>query len=67
MIEKKLKIQGSCSIEFITWEDSAFEPSATIEYVEHGDHWHGDTDTSVDIDKEKAVEIIKMLKETFAI
>ncbi len=67
MIEKKLEIQGSCSMEFITWEEGAFEPSATIEYVEHGDHWHGDTETSVDIDKEKAIEIINMLKETFAI
>ncbi len=67
MIEKKLEIQGSCSMEFIKWEEGTFEPSATIEYVEHGDHWYGDTETSVDIDKEKAIEIIKMLKETFDI
>tara|TARA_R110000744_G_scaffold341635_1_gene446834 strand:- start:3712 stop:3915 length:204 start_codon:yes stop_codon:yes gene_type:complete len=67
MIEKILEIQGSCSMGFITWEEGAFEPSATIEYVEHGDQWRGDTETSVDIDKEKAIEIINMLKETFAI
>ena len=67
MIEKRLEIQGSCSMEFVTWEEGGFAPHATIEYVEHGDHWHGDTETIVYIDKEKAIEIIKMLKETFAI
>lgn len=54
-------------MEFITWEDGAFEPSATIEYVEHGDSWHGDREVSIDIDKKKAIEIINILKETFAI
>ena len=67
MKEVTLEIQGNCRMEFITWEGGVFDPSATIEYVEHGDHWHGDTETSVDIDKKKAIEIIKMLKETFAI
>jgi hypothetical protein len=67
MIEKKLEINDSCSMSFITWKVAYIEPSATIEYVEHGDYWHGDTVTSADIDKEKAIEIINMLKETFNI
>ena len=67
MIEKKIEIDGSCGMGFITWEEGSFEPSAAIEYVKRGDSWHGDTEISVDIDKEKAIEIINMLKETFDI
>ena len=65
MIKKKLEIQGDCSMTSVTWENNEWLPSASIEYISRGDYWHGDTD--IDIDKEKAIEIIKHLKETFSI
>ena len=44
----------------------SFSPEITLEYVEHSsDSWYPNNDTSLVIDKEKAIEIIKFLEESF--
>lgn len=38
----------------------------SLDYIEHSsDHYHSDDETSIDIDKEKAVEIVEFLNEAF--
>lgn len=65
MEEKKVELSGSCSISIITYE-GCLCTDVTLEYTECSpDAWYDDTEISIDIDEEKAVEIIKALKEAF--
>jgi hypothetical protein len=59
-IEQKLEIGSSCYFE---WVDHM---GVSLCYTEHSnDHWHRDTETDIDIDEEKAREIILFLKDKF--
>ncbi len=66
MIKKEIEIQGSCTLEVTTWEGT-FEPQACINYIEYGDHWHGNTESCADIDKETAIKMVELLQDTFNI
>jgi hypothetical protein len=64
MIETELKISENC--KFICTKYKYIGTDVTLDYVEHAaDHWHADDDTSIDISKEKAVEIISFLQKSF--
>ncbi len=61
----KVEIGSTCSLERVVY-DEAFSPEITLEYIEHSsDSWYQDNVTSLDIDKEKAIEIIQFLEESF--
>ena len=61
-VKKKIELSPNCIVELDVWG------GVSLEYTEISpDPWYGDTETSVDIDKEKAKEIIEMLKEAFNI
>ena len=67
MIEKQLEIKGeSCCLTVNKYE--LFPTEVTLDYIEHSTYeMHDDTETSIDIDKDKAVEIIKFLQDAFEI
>ena len=59
------KIGDTCYLTRADYEGDA-DPCITLEYTERqADPYYSDTETSLDIDKEKTVEIINMLKEAF--
>ncbi len=66
IIDEKIKIGNEC---FLTANYiSDMKPDLAIEYVEHSqDHYHSDSETTISINKEKAIEIILFLKEHFKI
>lgn len=67
MKETKLEIGGSCHLTRTEYGENV-KPDITLDYVEYSsDHWHKDSETSLDIDKEKAIEIIKFLQDSFTI
>jgi hypothetical protein len=66
MIETKIKLSSSCELILNTYDNGVHE--ATLDYVEHAcDHWSSDTDTSINIEKDKATEIVNALKLHFGI
>lgn len=66
MREKKVNLSRSCCFTYITWEN--FPPSLELEYTEHAtSHGSSDSETSIEIDREKAVEIVELLKEAYGI
>lgn len=68
MIEKKIELSSGCTVRFNTWDEGFCPPTVDIEYIERAPHgWYSDTETSVDITKEQAIELVKLLKETFNI
>lgn len=67
MKETQLEIGSTCHLTKTEYSESV-GPDITLDYIEHSaDHWYQDRETSLDIDKEKAVEIIKFLQDAFAI
>lgn len=66
MVENKLKVCGSCY-----FVETVYGPGikdVALEYTEHAtDHWSSDTETSIEINKEKAVEIVNFLNKAFSI
>ncbi len=67
MEEKKVHLSSSCSISVISYENIS-SVDVSLDYTEHSpSHGYGDTETSVDIDREKAVEIVSALKGAFKI
>lgn len=63
-----LIITDSCSIEYEDMSseewDTHYAPILTIEYTEHSsDHWHSDSETSVELTVDQAKEMVKMLKK----
>jgi len=66
--EHKIELSGSCEIVFSNFGNDKLLDDCTIDYVEHSPaHGYSDTDTSIDIDKSKAIEIIGALKSHFNI
>ncbi|WP_372857587.1 hypothetical protein [Pseudoalteromonas sp.] len=67
MIDKQLEIQGeNCCLTVNKYE--LFPTEVTLDYIEHSTYeMHDDTETNIDIDKEKAIEIIKFLQDAFDI
>ena len=67
MKETQVEIGSTCHITKTEYGENV-EPSITLDYIEHSsDHYHSDNETSLDIDKEKAIEIIKFLQDAFTI
>lgn len=63
--EEKIEISPTCSFVKTSYGEGV-DDDISLEYVEHStDHYYSDRDTSIDIDKQKAVEIIKFLSECF--
>ena len=61
---EKVEITTNCRIEVMTYE--SFPTTVAICYTEHStDHWCSDSETEADITKDKAVEIITLLKQAF--
>ena len=60
MKTESLEICGSCKFEVEIYEDT--NSYLTLEYTEYSsDHWHSDSVTEIDIDKEKGAEIVAFL------
>jgi hypothetical protein len=58
---KELKLTPSCKLTYTNYEN-IFVKDVCLEYVEHSsDHWHSDSETSIDIDRKMAIDIIKFL------
>lgn len=63
-----LELSGSCKFECIEFEGGSFPPMVSLDYVEHStDHYHSDSDTSIDITKEDAEKIIAFLRAAHSI
>ncbi len=63
---KTLKI--SAGFELCIEEYQSIDNDVYFEYIEHSqDYWNSDSETCVDIDKEKAIEIINFLRLAFDI
>jgi len=61
----QVRLSNTCRLERVVY-GGIFSPEITLEYVEHSsDSWYPNNDTSLVIDKEKAIEIIKFLEESF--
>ena len=67
MKETQVEISGTCHLTKTEYGENV-KPNITLDYIEHSsDHYHSDNETNLDIDKEKAIEIIKFLQEAFTI
>lgn len=61
----QVKLSSTCHLERVVYGSDS-SPSVSLDYIEHSsDSWYSDNETSLDIDKEKATEIIKFLEESF--
>ena len=61
----QVKLSSTCHLERVVY-GGIFSPEITLEYVEHSsDSYYPNNDTSLVIDNEKAIEIIKFLEESF--
>lgn len=66
MIEKKLEICSLIKLVAISWENKAYPVDVSIDYIERSPaHGFSDTETSIDISREKEVEIIAFLQSAF--
>ena len=64
MSESKLNITNSMS--FVCNKYESLPTDVSIDYTNFSsDHWHGDEEKSIEINKEKAIEIIAFLSESF--
>tara|TARA_R110000851_G_C12676112_1_gene523244 strand:+ start:53 stop:262 length:210 start_codon:yes stop_codon:yes gene_type:complete len=60
-VKTTVEISESCRFEM---EEHDINASLTLDYTEHSsDHWHSDSDTSHDIDKDTAIKIIDLLQK----
>jgi len=60
LITQKLEIGNSCYFEYCEYS------GVSLNYTEHStDHWHSDSEIDIDIDEEKAREVIFFLKDKF--
>lgn len=63
-MNKVIKLSATCEINLSEYADGARTKEVTLDYFERSsDHWYSDTETSVNIDKAKAKEIIALLQE----
>lgn len=64
--EIKVAVNDACWLDIYIYDSG--EVNVWLEYIEHSpDPWYGNTETSIDIDKETAIKIVKALKEAFKI
>lgn len=62
---QKLPISASCEFTLTTFEGIEHK-SVCLEYTERSsDHWHTDTETSIDIDVDKAREVVAFMHKAF--
>jgi len=62
MRETKLELIPTCA--FVLHEYEVFPMHLLLEYTEHSaDHWHSDTETSIEITKEQAGQIVLLLQK----
>ena len=55
-----VKLGRDCQLEYTT------HSGVSLCYIEHSpDHWYSDTETDVDIDRDKAAEIVAWLCEKY--
>lgn len=67
MKETQVEIGSSCHLTKTEYGEHVL-PDITIDYIEHSiDPYYSDNETSLDIDKEKAIEIINFLKDAFSL
>lgn len=65
MTETKIELSGSCRFTLTTYENSD-RKDMSLDYTEHStDHWNSDTETSIDIDADKAREIVAFMHKAF--
>jgi len=65
--ETKLELGSGCNL-VITEYGPDVSPDLTLDYIEYStDHWHSDSETSIDIGIQKAVDIIEFLKKVYDI
>lgn len=65
MTERRLEVYPGCSFVAIEWISHT---DVSLEYVERSpDPWYGDTETSIDIDREMARSIIEFLRHEFCL
>lgn len=61
---KQCKIAGSCAFVHAIYGHDIED--VALEYVEHAsDHWHSDTEVSIEINRAKAEEIVAFLTAAF--
>ena len=66
--EHKIELSPSCEIVFSCFGSDRVADDCTLDYVEHSPaHGYSYTDTTIDIDKDKAIEIVNALKAHFNI
>ena len=66
MTETKITLSSSCEIVLNTYDNNVTE--VTLDYVEHAcDYYSSDSNTSICIEKDKAIEIVNALKLHFGI
>jgi len=64
MIEKKVEIGGTLFFEAVVYEHGA--RTACFEFIEHAtDYWQSDSETSIDVSRETAEELVAALREHF--
>ena len=67
MVERKIEIGPSCHFVSTTYAEGV-RPDVSLDYTEHAsDHWSSDVETSLDINEQKAREIIAFLEDAFDI
>jgi hypothetical protein len=67
MKEEKLELSRSCHLVKTSYGEGV-DDDISLDYTEYSsDHYHSDTETSVDLDKAKALEVIAFLKDAFSI
>lgn len=68
MTRDRLELTSSCSFQAVSWADGAYPTDVTLEYTEHSsDHYHSDHETSIDLNKEDAIRIVKFLTRHFGL
>lgn len=68
MSEKKLEICSLIKLVAISWENKEYPVDVSIDYIERSPaHGFSDSETSIDISREKAIEIIAFLESAFDI
>jgi hypothetical protein len=67
MKEIKVILSGSCELVRTVYEGN-LEDEVALDYTQHSsDNYYSDTETSIDISKEAAIDMVKLLTEAFAL
>ena len=65
MTETKIELSGSCRFTLTTYENIGHK-DVCLDYTEHSsDAYYSDTETSIDIDANKAREIVAFMHKAF--